>query len=356
VNGLAGGLAGVAGPAAPWLGRLRGGITRRRPTRGVHRLVRNVLADVVQEPTAQEHWELHRGTWTDTGVAVVPAGPVGRSPTVVVKLTLAEPVVPSLRRHVAVLRQLSAEPGLADWSPLPRPVHAGPVGDQGFAVVESALPGRPAHPVARTGAPRRQLVDAALDAIAVLHARTRREVTLDDRMLAGWVDRPVQALSGALRRRGATAEVHRLEDLGAELGDTLRGQRAGVGWVHGDFWLGNVLVGPDGRVTGIVDWDLAQPEELGLHDVWHLLLYGRRLTSRRELGAVVADVLRESAWSPQDQETLDRARAAAWPTLSVRTAGILYWLRHVGALAPLPDHGGNTMWVRHNVQAVIRTL
>jgi aminoglycoside phosphotransferase (APT) family kinase protein len=43
-------------------------------------------------------------------------------------------------------------------------------------------------------------------------------------------------------------------------------------FAHGDFFAGNLLVGTDGRLAGVVDWDAAGPGRLPLLDLLHLKL------------------------------------------------------------------------------------
>jgi hypothetical protein len=43
-------------------------------------------------------------------------------------------------------------------------------------------------------------------------------------------------------------------------------------FAHGDFFAGNLLMAPDGRLSGVVDWDAAGPGRLPLLDLLHLKL------------------------------------------------------------------------------------
>ena len=45
--------------------------------------------------------------------------------------------------------------------------------------------------------------------------------------------------------------IQRLADA---LYSDLAGREMTVGWTHGDFHLGNIIVGPDRRVTGSLTW------------------------------------------------------------------------------------------------------
>jgi hypothetical protein len=52
----------------------------------------------------------------------------------------------------------------------------------------------------------------------------------------------------------------------AELRIRLGGQRAPSTVVHGDFWLGNILIGGDG-VSGVADWEVARMAGVPAHDL-----------------------------------------------------------------------------------------
>ena len=72
------------------------------------------------------------------------------------------------------------------------------------------------------------------------------------------------------------AEVARPESVERirELAERLEQDLADVprGFAHGDFFAGNLLMGPDGRLSGVVDWDAAGPGRLPLLDLFHLKL------------------------------------------------------------------------------------
>ena len=66
--------------------------------------------------------------------------------------------------------------------------------------------------------------------------------------------------------------------MAAGLHEYLAGRLVTLGWTHGDFYSGNVLAGPDGLVTGIVDWSQAREQDLLALDLvfWLLTVPGPR--------------------------------------------------------------------------------
>jgi hypothetical protein len=148
-----------------------------------------------------------------------------------------------------------------------------------------------------------------------------------------------------------------LDRLERELGVVLAGTTVETATVHGDYWPGNLLVTDDGsRVTGIVDWDLAAHGAPPLCDYLHLLLYTRRLVLRREYGQIVADALDRAVWDPVEAGVVRQADQSWIPDARLRIGVLLTWLRHVGSVAPLPDHGENGIWVRRNVGVVLERI
>src|SRR5205807_2642032 len=157
---------------------------------------------------------------------------------------------------------------------LPRPVAAGDLGGQPYRV-DAVLAG---CPPAVNGRASKGFATAA-SAISVLHEATAASVVADRALVERWVDVHVTELAQRAPRRAGVAV--RLERLREELHAALIGRTFRVGWIHGDYWLGNLLFdeaeGTSPRPTGIVDWETAAPLEHPIHDVLHLLLYTRRL-------------------------------------------------------------------------------
>ena len=231
---------------------------------------------------------------TSTGMAIVSMGPTGGFPRFVLKMPMTHQAEEGLRRETRVLANLHADERLGDWRQLiPRPITQGTAGRWVYRV-DAALAGAPAADgVAREGG-RGPLQETAAETIHFLHRATTRTVHGDRALAERWVDARLHDLwPRGLRRGSLRSRCTRLRDElhGAVLGRALR-----TSWVHGDFWLGNLLLSQDGSIRGIVDWDAASPGELALHDVMHLLLYTRRMATGQELGLIVRNQLRDAAW------------------------------------------------------------
>jgi len=225
--------------------------------------------------------------------------------------------------------------------------------------VESALPGGSAHRLPPDPETRRQLQTVAAGAIRQFHTRTASSVVVDTELLDRWIEQPLQRLRRLMggRANGAAnaAAIRRVE---TELRDSLLGRRLSASWVHGDYWTGNLLTEPGGSLTGIIDWDLAAPDDLPLRDLLHLLLYTRKLVQRCELGDVVRRLLIACIWTSHERELIEAMdEALPGDYLSERTRVLIYWLRHVSAnLEQSPAYARNWLWVHRNIDNVLRTL
>jgi O-antigen/teichoic acid export membrane protein/aminoglycoside phosphotransferase (APT) family kinase protein/thymidylate kinase len=332
------------------------GALTRRSTRLPEVLAELRAAGIV----AQADWIAHQARWSDTGVAIVATGPRGEPAQLVVKFPGLGSAVKSLEAQRATLATLHADPRLVDWMTIvPRVVHAGRIGDLPY-FVETALPGRPGSKLFMDPEVRRRLLPAAAEAMAGLHQRTATRALVDDARLEQWIEDPVRAVATVLPTAsgGGSGLVHSLEALRRELRSGFAGGDLSVGWIHGDYWPGNVLATTDGtRVTGIVDWDLAADRELALNDLVHLILLGRRLVSGQELGDVVRGLLDGDPLEPTERSALAAGGGAefSWER-DARQLVLLAWLRHVGVFALIPGDGSNPKWVRRNITAVLAAL
>lgn len=97
--------------------------------------------------------------------------------------------------------------------------------------------------------------------------------------------------------------------------DRMRGLRAPITFVHGDFWFGNLLV-EDGQISGCVDWEAATEHGCPLRDLARFALsyalyldrhtrHGSRVHGHRGLfrdgfGAGIRHVLTTETWAARD--------------------------------------------------------
>lgn len=293
---------------------------------------------------------------TSTGVAVVKFGPPGAPPCGVLKITASAEASRALARETAILTTLHADPRLGAWRELlPRPRAHGTLRGHSYRI-DSILDGRAV--VKPSAAARPRLVSAAAETIAVLHEMTATTIHGGPDLAERWVDAPLRELSRhAGRWRWLTSRLELLRD---ELHGALNAGTFRVAWIHGDYWLGNLLFSGTGTPTGIVDWEGAAPLELAFHDLVHLLLYTRRLATGRELGHMLCDHLKRERWTREERALLERQDGPLrGGSLSKRHVLLLYWLRHAGVHArqhSSPVGFRYRLWERRNVLPVLESL
>jgi hypothetical protein len=268
---------------------------------------------------------------TDSRSSVLLAGP-REAPELVVKLAGSPRAAERLAAHGDAVRRLRALP-LADGfrALLPEATDAG----DGW-LVERALPGVDG----RRLDPDRVLAAAAA-AIAPLYAAT---ATAGD--AGAWLDRRAEPLA-RVAGPAARAVVERLRE---QLAD----QDLAGGWTHGDLWPGNLLLTPDAAVvTGIADWEAAEPDGLPAADLAHLVVCVRAQRTGRGLGTVAGRLA-------GGRDTLAETERAALATCGVALPGALIgqlgWMQHValraGQVSPRP-HG---LWAQRTLRPVLREV
>ena len=230
----------------------------------------------------------------------------------------------SLRREHDVLIQLRSDCQLDNWLALiPDPLAAGTAGARTY-LLTNLLPGKDGRKpaLAETG----RLTSAAIAAIAPLHRRTEETRVVDDRLLERLVDEPTETIMTSLPSAGV------VKRLAGTLRSDLAGRELTLGWAHGDFHPGNIMLSADRRVTGIVDWGEAREHDLSALDIAFWLLTMPEHGRSRGLGGRVADRLsRGLPWTPSEEcaSRHDEARPDRWPDSAA--AG---WLRHVAITSP----------------------
>ena len=325
-----------AGPAA-W----RRGANRWHQHRAAE-LVPGVLSQIGDTAAS---WVAGPVIVSSTRTAVVPLGPPGRPPVAMAKLAGTPGGVKSQQREGRTLGALAAEPAVGDFTRfLPLRLTDGYVGTQPF-VVERAIPGVAGDIVGESAA-----VGAA-SAIAVLHARTAHPAVVNDALLRRWVDNRVDILARATRRRDAVERLRR------RLHAAWAGRHVEIGWVHGDFWPGNVIVDPaTGAAAGIVDWEWAGADELPAQDLVYACVHARMRAAGAELGDVVAGLLASPGWGTAERALLHSARAPVEPVVDPDVL-LLVWLRQIAAnLVQSPGLARNPLWVLRNVVTVLRAI
>jgi phosphotransferase family enzyme len=341
----------------PPLGRLRRRWEQRHELVQALRFVPDVVAQIASADP--RNWSIADARWTDNRVAVVKLMSTAGAQPLILKLAATTHGGQSLTRERTVLDALGMVRGLKGWRDrVPTVVANGTIGTRMW-LAETALPGTPARAVMGDPEQRRWLLPEALAAIAQLHARTAVVRPVEDADLDAWIDEPAARLGRLIGRGGGRLPV--LETLRNDLRSALLGCPLPIGWIHGDFWPGNLLVDQAaGTVTGIVDWDQAAAEQLALHDVLHLALYSRRIAGGGELGEVIRHALRRpdelERWLAELQPAGGSPVNVGWLGEDHRRTVLLYWLHHVGSFAEAGGHADSPFWIRHNVEAVLEAL
>jgi O-antigen/teichoic acid export membrane protein/aminoglycoside phosphotransferase (APT) family kinase protein len=293
----------------------------------------------------------------DVAVAVVEAD--GRAPVAVLRVACNATGASTLGRHRRALDTIAGLDALDGWRTLvPTVLAAGDHHGRPW-VMEERLAGRDG----------RTLVDAhelpalvadATDVISTLHHATAAETLVDDDTFARWVVTPLEVIASMLpSRRGDLVDRSNLARLGDELHLDLAGRTICTSFTHGDYWLGNLLIGrADGRprVTGILDWDQAAQGDPSAVDPMHLVLSTRCLRRRQPLGASVVDLLDRHAWEPWEQRLLTRTTGdsgiGSWRTLLLVT-----WIHHIHAnLIKADRYKRARVWTAANVERVVIAL
>jgi Phosphotransferase enzyme family len=322
------------------------------------RLVPAILERMDHVPLAEStrSWSVQGAKSTEAQVAVLTLAGRGEAPGAVLKVALTAEAKRSLKREATVVAALSADARLRDWRRLlPAALAEGEI-DGSRYVLERALAGHNAASFARDPWLRRRVQTAAAEALRALRERTAVATAVDTESVERWLARPLDLVRQAIGSQDASAG-RGLERVAAEVRATLVGHRLMVGWVHGDFWLGNLLVTPDGgAATGILDWDCAGEQEPLLIDLLHLVVYTRRPVERRELGGVVRELLRGGSWSDHELSLLESSGTSLEEEAELaRGALLLYWLRHLAAnLLQSDAYASNRLWLRRNVDPVLR--
>lgn len=318
-------------------------ITRKQALR----LLPRIVAEVSSEPA--DVWRASPGrrrvetTTTGTVVTIIPE----RDRSLVVKIARTPMAAAGLCRNADVVHALRKEDRLRDWAVvLPAVVARGEIEGVTY-IVEEALNGVSGMSAAGTATRGRRL--AAARAISELHERTEEAIRVDEEIVNRWVVAPIDRLRAVAGDPGGFARVR------DELTDVLLRTAARVGWIHGDFWLGNVLFDPtSASVMGILDWEWAAEHELAAHDLLHLLLYSRRTDGRRELGRIIRDLLTNDGWTEDERTLLDRTGMHPDDPRAIRPLLLLYWIRHAAShVAQSPGDLRRRVWVRRNITPVL---
>ncbi|MEV5437066.1 aminoglycoside phosphotransferase family protein [Streptomyces sp. NPDC052682] len=274
---------------------------------------------------------------------------------VVVKHPRSTRASASLARECDAVRELRCDERLGSWRHLLPVVEQCRLGEPLPMVVETCLPGIEADALLqRSPQLARPVTRSALRVIRELHQATGRTEEVTARV-GDWIDPRLAVLAEEVRwcRRGKGAEA--MTVLREQMVRALAGRSLLVAWTHGDFHPGNVLLGgAPGELSGVIDWGGAIADGPSPLDCHTFVLTVRHQLEGRQLGRVVADVVRNAALLPEDRRLLAEAGALPSDDQGGTVLTLLAWLWHVaGNVAKSARYGRSHRWVAGNVVPVL---
>jgi hypothetical protein len=332
---------------------------RRRAAR-VQTVVPEILSKLVAASGAPNGaWQINNIVHTVSDVIVVNAGPAEQASSALIKVAETPAASDGLRWQHEALTVLKADERLGSWRELlPGVLDAGEIAGSAY-LVETRVAGVPLEHALRDPFAEASALRDAASAIGLLHSATAHETTIGHEQLDRWVREPARVLADVANQSGARrSAAPQLERLTAELCGALEGRQITVSWVHGDYGPGNILTDAAWQISGIVDWEFAQPEDFPSLDIVTLLLTTRMYVRRQELGRVVCDLVLNPEWSSSEA-----ALAAAAPdaetcaSIGIDRVVLLCWLRHTAwMITRCSRYAASGLWLHTNIHTVLDSL
>jgi Ser/Thr protein kinase RdoA (MazF antagonist) len=314
------------------------------------------LQDARSTAGLPQEWVLGRRLTTVGDLAVVEVRE-GNRLVAVLKLSRSPAGDENLAAQQGTVHELSADERLGAWRELlPRVLAHGAVGARAYTL-EAAVPGTVGTALSDGNAGR--AAERAVRAAAELHRATGRAAVVGAEAVERWLQPGLSLLAdvpmpllGPARRRELTGRL-RERVVEGTVGRTVWTSRT-----HGDFFPGNLFLGPSSELTGIIDWGQSRGNDLSLVDPMTYLLVARARRQGRPLGAVVRDLCREGRLTEEEQRLLDLHRGTCpGDPLAPSVAALLAWLRHAeNNLLKSPRYAAHPVWVRRNLETVLRAL
>lgn len=279
---------------------------------------------------------------SDSDTLVVAVSGAGEA--MVVKIAISDAASQGLDHHTRSVVDLAAILGPELSNVVPQTIRHGKF-DGHLVVVESKLPGQTVSDMGTNDVAS----CAALERMGRIHEATRSTEIVDAELLANWIDEPIAVIRRSYGMPGAGAKLDRMAEV---FHRAWLGREVAIGYVHGDFWPGNVLVGSGSEgvsVTGIIDWENACPRGLPDTDLVHWWL----TTQPGQIGDVVRAALEDS-----NKLQADLARLGARlpnSDLEIEHIVLLAWIMHISAgLDRATTNKVGLVWIARNVSPIVR--
>lgn len=272
-------------------------------------------------------------TGSSVNVAFIPEDTNGRA--LVLKFTDSAVASAELATSSDIQERLTADPRLSSWSShIPQVLASGMVGTTTFAI-EQCLSSRDGRAVADDPAATSALIADALAVIDDFHRVSARRRQVDAKVLGAIVDRPIDVLRANTSAGVFRSRARSIDRLAVWLRQSLLGLELEVGWTHGDFHLGNVLIDDLGdHVVGVVDWGRAESDGLTVLDGFTLIVLERAKSAGEEISSFVLELLRDVGLPLADRAHSDllgelQALLSRDSSVDLRCLLMLTWLKHV---------------------------
>ncbi len=310
---------------------------------------------------AYQKWQVQYIVQTQTDRIVLALGPEPGPALILVKLPTSQEATLSQERQAEALSILNANPALEDLRPLlPVPLAHGKIENQPFSI-ERILPGMDARLIAKYPDRMAQVESEAIRSITRLHHNTLSQRVFNEAEWRARVGAPLELVCETLQRiPGSQPYLLSVTRLGAELQQALVGKSIALSWVHGDFVPDNLLVDlREGHLSGILDWELAEPDGFPILDIMQLLMATRRETQHKELGRLVVDLLKNpNTWSSHERSLIESALSdLPGHALNFRQLLLLFWLQHIsGNLTKATRYRRHIWWIYANIYPVLQVI
>jgi aminoglycoside phosphotransferase len=309
---------------------------------------------------AEDQWKVRHVAHTVTNTTVAFLGSMDEPPPIVLKLPGSDKDAESQKKQYETLESLYKDKRLDGWSRmLPEVVVSGKVGEQVF-YAEHTLPGVPLLQFLKDAETSQQVINLAANKIGLLHQHTAHSILVDKDLLQTWVHEPVHNIR-RLASDGTIKSTHlkTIERMAVQLHKALAGRNISASWVHGDYCPSNILVDPAGsEITGIVDWDMARPDDIPLLDLIHLFISVRMDMQQLEMGHIVRGLLMDEDWTPEELQLIEAAQNnLPGNPVDLHSLLILSWLRHINSnLIKTSRFDHHNVWINENVVPVLEAL